>query len=619
LYSFQDVKEQIRRSVDLVDLVSGYVSLRRSGRNMKGLCPFHKEKTPSFNVFPERQIFKCFGCHAGGDVFKFVQLMEHVEFGEAVRLLADRLGISLKPSRAENATAPSVGRADLLRANEWAAKWFRAGLLGQAGARARAYVEKRGISPEMTERFEIGLAVGDGHLADAAQRAGISAQVLLAADLVRASEQGGGIYETFRERLMFPIRDAAGRCIAFGGRALGDSPAKYLNTARTDLFDKSRCLFGLPLARQALHESGTAIVVEGYTDCIACHQYGFANTLATLGTAATEEHMRVLRRHVGTAVLLFDSDAAGQAAAERALAVALQQDLTVRIAQVPRGKDPAEFLQASGPAEFSELLNSAVDALRFMWARTLTRFASPEGGQRRRQAVDEFIKLVGELGEFGAVDAIQRGVIIHQVARLLALPAEEVAALFSHQHPRRGEPAGTDAVPAAGTRPVGIGSDAEQKALLGMLEILVCEPGLLGEVADVFHPERIREPSHQRIAQVVLQLAERYGEFGTAELLAALESPAEADLVTDMLFRAERRGNLAATLQGIKQQVAFLDEVRCSREAAAHLKRQPGATDALAADALDNYLAAVQQGYAQYHHFAAAGQAFREEATRDDG
>ncbi len=610
---FEEVKEQIRRSVDLVDLVSNHVSLRRAGRNLKGLCPFHKEKTPSFHVWPERQIFKCFGCHAGGDVFTFVQLIEKVEFAEALRILADRIGLALKPSRPDAGTAPAIGRADLLRANEWTAQWFHGELLGDAGASARAYLARRSIAPEMAERFQIGLALGDGRFLEAAQRAGFSGQLLLAADLVRANDHGA-IYETFRERLMFPIRDGSQRCIGFGGRTLGDSPAKYLNTAGTELFDKSRCLFGLPLAREAMHQHGQVVVVEGYTDCIACHQHGFTNTVATLGTAATEEHMRVLRRHVDTAILLFDSDAAGEAAAERALGVALQQNLTVRIAQVPRGKDPADFLQATGPKEFSELLNSAADALGFMWNRVLARFASPGGGSRRRQAVVEFVNLVGELGRFGAVDAIQRGVIINQVSRLLALPAEDVAGLFARRAERRPRSAAKDASLPTEARPAGAAPDAEQLALVSILEVLVCEPGLLGEVAEVFRPDRFKDPAYRHIAEVFLDMAGRLGEFGESELLAAVESPAETRLITDMVWRAGQRGNFAATLASVRKQVAFLEEVWRSRAAAESLRQnQPSGAASLTEDEENAHLSAVQQGYSRYHHFAAAGQSFRRE------
>ena len=595
LHNYDDAKEQIRHGVDLVDLVSEHVSLKRAGRNLKGLCPFHKEKTPSFNVLPERQIFKCFGCQAGGDVFKFVQLIEGVEFSEAVRLLADRIGLELKPRLVSASGPPPLGRADIARANEWAAKWFRSQLLSDVGMSARAYVGDRRIGDEICERFEVGLAPAAVSLQQAAYQAGISPQLLAAADLIRDGDSGG-TYDTFRDRLIFPIRDAGKRCVGFGGRTLGDSPAKYLNTGATPLFDKSRCLYGLQAARQEITSRGAAVLVEGYTDCIACHQHGFAHTVATLGTAATEEHMRTLRRYTDTAILLFDPDAAGQAAAERALAVALQQNLAVKIARLPEGMDPADYLQVTGPEEFDRLLNSAVDALVFMWNRTEERFRGSGGSSNRRQAVLEFVTLVGDLGRFGAVDAIQRGVIIHQVAELLTLPAEEVAGLLRARTAR----SAATSVPSPGMgRSVSVaarGGDAEQLILGDMLEILVCEPGLYGEVADVFVASALLDPTRRQIAEVVITLAGRFGEFDTAELIAGLESPDESRVVTDMIVRGAQREGLAEHLADLKTRLRTLGVVRDGRAASEEVRRRAAAHDAAE---LDANLMAIQQGCAK--------------------
>ncbi|HUU85511.1 MAG TPA: DNA primase, partial [Phycisphaerae bacterium] len=284
------IKEEIRQRVDLVELVAEHVSLARSGKTFRGLCPFHKEKTPSFHVIPDKMIFHCFGCKAGGDVFKFVQLRENVSFGEAIRILADRAGIELRSRSASPHGGP--GRADLARVNEWAADFYRKQLLDrQAGDAARSYLAERGISTQSAERFGLGLAT-DAHnvLQRAAALAGISNAVLQAAGLVRNEEQGA-TYDTFRHRLMFPIRDATRRVVGFGGRTLGEARAKYLNTPQNELFDKGRLLYGLDLARTEISSTGRSIVVEGYTDCIACHQAGFGSTVATLGTAMTESHV----------------------------------------------------------------------------------------------------------------------------------------------------------------------------------------------------------------------------------------------------------------------------------------------------------------------------------------
>jgi len=244
-----------------VDLIGSYMTLRRAGSAYKGLCPFHDEKTPSFTVSPVRQTFKCFGCGAGGDVFSFVQLKENIGFPEALRLLADRAGISLEPAGGSE-EKNEFGKRDLAKANEWAQRVFHQNYAGPQGQAARDYVAKRGLSAEMVETFGLGFALDsfDG-LVTKARSAGMALPLLEAAGLIKARERGGGYYDTFRNRLMFPIVDATGRIIGFGGRTLGDDPAKYLNSPATALFDKSVNLFGLNLARQEMAKAGRAIVV----------------------------------------------------------------------------------------------------------------------------------------------------------------------------------------------------------------------------------------------------------------------------------------------------------------------------------------------------------------------
>ncbi|MHC4065854.1 MAG: DNA primase, partial [Planctomycetota bacterium] len=397
---FDAIKEQIRQRVDLVELVSAHVTLTRSGRTFRGLCPFHKEKTPSFHVIPDKMIFHCFGCKAGGDVFKFVQLREGISFGEALRILADQAGIPIRERRSGGSAGPD--RAELARVNAWAAGLYRQELLDPGrGQTARRYLAQRGLSEEVTERFGLGLATGgESGLEQAAKLAGISGQLLQAAGLVRTGDRGR-TYDTFRDRLIFPIRDATKRVIGFGGRTLVEHQAKYLNTAQNELFDKGRTLYGVDLARPHIAASARAIVVEGYTDCIAGHQWGFGATVATLGTAMTEGHMDLLRRYGDQIVLVFDSDEAGNAAAQRALPVALRHGLSVRLAFVPHGKDPSDFLQASGAEAFATLLNSAVEALRFMWERTRARYNAESGDSGRRAALREFVDLVSNLARFG--------------------------------------------------------------------------------------------------------------------------------------------------------------------------------------------------------------------------
>ena len=328
---------QIREATDIVELVGEHVALKSAGSNHKGLCPFHNEKTPSFHVSPSKQIFKCFGCGAGGDVFKFVQLREGVSFPEARTILGERAGIRLDAQRPTSGDGPD--RRQLARANNWAAEYFRRQLTGATtGKLAGQYLQQRQITPETADRFGLGYAEDswDGLLSTAAGQS-IPVSLLLAAGLVRARGEGGGHYDAFRHRLMFPIRDLSDRVIGFGGRALGDDPAKYINSAETALFEKGQNLYGLDQARQAIAEQGHAVLVEGYTDCLMAHQHGLQHVVATLGTALTERQVQLLRRFAERVTVVFDSDEAGQRAADRAIELFLTQQLAVRLARVPEG------------------------------------------------------------------------------------------------------------------------------------------------------------------------------------------------------------------------------------------------------------------------------------------
>jgi len=600
LHDFNSIKEQIRQRVDLVELVSEHVALTRRGSDFWGPCPFHKEKAPSFHVVPDKEMFHCFGCKVGGDVFKFVQLIEGVPFGEAVRMLADRAGVELAHRSRGDASGP--GRVDIGRVNAWAAEFYRRQLLHpERGRDVRAYLARRAVSEETSQRFGLGLALDDGSgLRQAARLAGHSEALLAAAGLLRSNERGS--YDTFRHRLIFPIRDTTRRVIGFGGRTLGDAQAKYLNTAQNQLFDKSRTLYGIDLARAEIAASGRAIIVEGYTDCMACHQAGFRETVATLGTAMTEAHVDLLRRYGQEIILVFDSDAAGATAAERALSVALRYGLSVRLAFVPQGKDPCEFLKAAGPEAFAGVLNSAGEALRFVWDRTQERFKAETGDAGRRRAVLEFTGLVSGLAQAGAVDAIQKGLIANQVAKLLDLPGEEVHRLLGGRRHSPGR--GGDPVPRPQEPPCG-GPTAEQAALTWMLEVLLNEPGLYGTVREVFDPQRFADPGLRRIASGVVALAERLGEFTLAELLSHFTDPADAQRITELHIRGTERANWDATLAGA---AACLKQVAAVREAAAWGRNgQPA--DGCHGEASEEAstsarLRAIQQASHAFAHFA---------------
>lgn len=575
---------RIRDAVDIVDLVSGYVRLTRAGANFKGLCPFHEEKTPSFNVHPVKQFFKCYGCGAGGDVYKFVQLKEKVDFVEARRILAERAGINLET---EFRTGPSdrFGKSDLAKANEWAQHVYRRYYQDSAdGEAARAYVAGRGISEEMAQRFGIGLSVDSyDALIRQAGAARMSMKVLLAAGLVKERSQGG-YYDTFRNRLMFPIHDSTGRIIGFGGRTMGDDPAKYLNTPATALFDKSTNLFGLNQARQGIEKAGQAIVVEGYTDCIMAHQFGFTETVATLGTAMTEAHAALLRRYTDRVILLFDSDSAGQKAADRALSVALTSGLDVYIARVPAGKDPCDYLLSAGRAGFEDVLKAGVPALEFKWIQVASQFAAGETGPSRRRAIEAFLNDLATWLERGSLDPIQKGLLLNQMSKLLSLPAEELHRQLSGaiRRPRLRPQPETGA--AASGRVVGEKSEyerlisAEQEACRQIIEVLLNEPEHFAAVGDLLDPRLIRDPELSAVADRLIALLRSEDHFRVVDLMCSFEDPRYGALITELATRGERRGKYAEAIEGaveclrssrhMRQAVRLADQIRSSRQEA---------------------------------------------------
>lgn len=349
--------EEIREKCDLVEIVSAHVALRKTGRAFTGLCPFHNEKTPSFHVNPERQIWKCFGCGEGGDVFKFVQKMDNVTFPQAVEQLARTVGVTIE--RSEKAAREYSDRERILRANNVACSYFRSAL--GLSSKAKDYLNKRGLSADAMERYKLGYAPdGWDGLLDHLQEQRIEIADAVKAGLLVARESSTGFYDRFRDRLIFPILDASDRIIAFGGRSFGDEQPKYLNSPETPLFAKNKTLYGLNTARKAIPREDRAIVVEGYMDVITAQSAGFENAVATMGTALTEEHVTVIGRFTKNVVLAFDSDSAGMQAALRSAPVFEQAGFRVRILSMPKGEDPDSLLRGGDVSKFTELLDRAL-------------------------------------------------------------------------------------------------------------------------------------------------------------------------------------------------------------------------------------------------------------------
>ncbi|MEO6834981.1 MAG: DNA primase [Candidatus Tumulicola sp.] len=363
----QGVIREIHARIDIASLIGQYVQLKKRGNDLVGLCPFHGEKTPSFHVHPDRGFFKCFGCGAGGDAITFVQKLENVSFGDAVRMMASKAGIELEPENPFAARARNEREA-IYEANRIAAVYFVRMLGSDAGRRARAYCEERGFSTAIVERFTLGYAPDSWNgLVEELERERVDLAVAATAGLVKSGQRG--YYDFYRDRLMVPTYANTGEVIAFGGRAVGDGEPKYLNTATTPVYTKGRHLFALNVARRAAQSDRTLIVVEGYLDCIALHQAGFENAVAALGTSFTPEQAVELRKYAEYVFLCFDGDTAGNAAATKAVDIASKSiehtGSAVRVALLPPGEDPDSFVRRRGAAAFRTLLDRAKPAIEF--------------------------------------------------------------------------------------------------------------------------------------------------------------------------------------------------------------------------------------------------------------
>lgn len=369
---FESFKEQVRSTANIVEVISGYVPLKKRGQNFWGCCPFHGEKTPSFAVNPAKNMFYCFGCHEGGDIFKFIMKIESCDFMEALKLLAGRYGIPV-PERQKTAVEirREKHRERIYETNATACRFYQACLLKTPyGKGALAYLNGRGISQEIINSFSIGYALDSfTALLSNLGRHGYKGEELLAAGLVAEGRQQ--LYDKFRNRVMIPIKDPKGKIVGFGGRVLDNSTPKYLNTAETEWFNKRRLLFAMDVAYKAIRASRQAIVVEGYMDAISLHAAGISNVVASMGTAFATEQAKLLKRIADEVIFCYDSDSAGRKASVRAVSIARTEGLRVRIAGVPEGKDPDEYVRRYGKEAFLEVIKQAREGIDFQIEETI--------------------------------------------------------------------------------------------------------------------------------------------------------------------------------------------------------------------------------------------------------
>ncbi len=496
-----DGRSLVLEAVDIVKLVSDTVSLKRAGRRMTGLCPFHEEKSPSFSVDGEKQFFYCFGCKKGGNAIDFVIERDRCDFKTALQTLADFAGVEL-PSFGRSGP-PSDKLQRLRDACSAAATLYKQKLAGDDGENARKYLETRDFEQRTIDAFGIGYAPD---AFDSLDRAGLvnkfGGDLLEEAGLLRTSEKNQSHrYDVLRDRVVFPIRDEQGRPIAFGGRVVpgNDSPAKYLNSPETPLFDKSATLFGLDVAKAEVAKSREVIVFEGYADVAAAWQFGVTNGVAVLGTALTAKHVSILRRFADRVILLFDADAAGEAATQRSVELFLGEDVDLRIAELPAGLDPDEYLRTEGVDAFRDRLDAATDALGYGWRRLMVRIKDQDDLTGRQRAVDEYLRLIGSArdGVTGRVDEARWGGVLRRIERLTGLSMEVLHRRL--EPPRR----------SARAEPRQVQPVEQERPALGravvpgwhLLGSLFREPSLWEQVQEHVGPEDLHDRKQRWVAE----------------------------------------------------------------------------------------------------------------------
>jgi DNA primase len=543
-----DIIDLVRERTDIADVVSGYVTLSRAGQNLKGLCPFHSEKTPSFNVSPSRQIFHCFGCGVGGNVITFLMKIEGKEFPEAVRELARRAGIAV-PQASPGTRGPEGAVRDRMeRINAAAADYFHRTLLDEAtGREARACLAGRGITRETIEAFRLGVSLPawDG-LMTCLLREGFKPAELGQAGLAvpretagRRAPEAAGYYDRFRGRLMFPIMDLRGRVMGFGGRVMGEGMPKYLNSSESPLFQKGRSLYALDRARESASRLGTLVVVEGYFDAITLHQAGVTHVAATLGTALTPDHLKLLRRFVGRVVLLFDPDAAGVRAALRTLDLFVGSGLGVQVVTLPDGLDPDDFVRAHGAEAFQRLQETAPSLLDFAVEHALGGAASGSIEDRIR-GVDEVLRIIQR-----ASDRLEKEECLRRVAERLGVSQQRLI----ERYPTLAEAPGarpTRPTPVAAAPARGRVQPAERELVHLLLQGKLNPAQVRGLGADAF-----TDPACRRIVELALGRLDRDGRVLVGEVLAAaVPDPLCGPLATELSLLERHDDDLAAHVAG---------------------------------------------------------------------
>lgn len=532
MYYSDDIIEEVRSRNDIVDVISGYVKLQRKGSSYFGLCPFHNEKSPSFSVSPGKQMYYCFGCGAGGNVLTFVMEYENFTFPEALKLLADRAGITLPEQEySEEARRQRDLKATVRDINKTAAKYFYYLLRSPQGERAMKYLQDRGLSDETMKRFGLGYA---GPYSDALYRylkkQGISDQLLKESGLMQVNEKQG-MYDKFWNRVMFPIMDVNNKVIGFGGRVMGDGKPKYLNSPETVIFDKSRNLYGLNFARTS--KARNLLVCEGYMDVISMHQAGFTNAVASLGTALTSQHASLLKRYTDEVILTYDSDDAGVRAALRAIPILKEAGISTRVLHMEPYKDPDEFIKALGTEAFQDRIDRAENSFLFEMSVLQKSYdmKDPDGKTRFFQAV------AARIAEFEL--EIERENYIEAITGRFQISFEGLRKMVMNVL-MQGVPARKVPVRTQQTRPEK--EDGIRKSQRLILTWLTEYPNLFKTISRYIRPEDFSDELYREVAAMLYEQSEQEN-INPAKIINHFTDPEQQRTVAQLFNTVVRTEN----------------------------------------------------------------------------
>jgi DNA primase len=518
--------EEVRSRNDIVAVAGEYINLKKSGRNFNALCPFHNEKTPSFMVSPEKQIFHCFGCQLGGNVFTFVMKLENLSFMEAVEKLAKRVGLAIPAAaRSREAAEKNKEREALYDANELAAKYYEYCLKELTESKiAQNYLRQRGLSAEIIKKFRIGYAPQSGDkFLKAALSKGAKPEVLQKAGLVSYNER---FYDYFRGRVMYPITDAKGKVVAFGARTLDDAKQpKYLNSAETPLFSKSKLLYGLNLASNAIRKTGQVLLLEGYMDVIACHQFGLENSIASMGVALTPEQIELVKRYCGKIVIIYDSDQAGINATLRGLDLLIDSGLDVKVAVQSKAKDPDEFLRKEGPEAFEAIVQKALSLIEYRLEQSIS-MADLSTVQGKVYVVNEILPLIARIKNI-----VEQKSEIHRLAQRLNLNEET---LFSQ----------LEKIADKGFRKKVSQSIQEEtspengfvKAQHNLIQLFLSDAGLYQEWHEKVTLEDITDLDLKKILEGMAALSKKQPVFTPSEIIDHLQNEHLTGIIAKLAF-----------------------------------------------------------------------------------